>query len=240
MKKILILEDKKENMDALVGLIREMDLELEIYDTFETGSAYRIAMERNIDVFLLDIVLKPEELTDMSGMVFADRIRQIEKYRFTPIIFLTALGDPEMHAYKELHCYGYLTKPFRREKLLRLLEEALTFSQPKEENKNIYFKKDGLFFAKKTQEIVYIKSSAGKMLIKTVQDELEISYKSNSQVLKELDSECFLKCSRAVVVNKNYIASIDSTNRYLELKNGYGTLEIGTVMKKDFLKEIFR
>ena len=117
---------------------------------------------------------------------------------------------------------------------------ALSFSQPKEENRNIYFKKDGLFFAKKAQEIVYIKSSAGKMLVKTINDEMEISYKSNSQVLRELDSECFLKCNRSVVVNKNYIESIDSTNRYLELKNGYGTLEIGTIMKKDFLKEIFR
>lgn len=238
MKKILILEDKKENIDALVGLLQGMDLE--IYDATETATAYQIAMERNIDVFLLDIVLKPEEPTDMSGMVFADRIRQIDKYRFTPMIFLTALGDPELHAYKELHCYGYLTKPFHRETLLRLIEEAMTFSQPKEENRNIYFKKDGLFFAKKAQEIVYIKSSAGKMLVKTINDEMEISYKSNSQVLRELDSECFLKCNRSVVVNKNYIESIDSTNRYLELKNGYGTLEIGTIMKKDFLKEIFR
>lgn len=123
--------------------------------------------------------------------------------------------------------------------MISLQEEALQFEQHREDNKNIYFKKDGIFFAKKMQDIVYIKSSAGKMLLKTVRDSLEISYKSNSQVLRELDSENFIKCNRAVVVNKAFIASVDSTNRYITLKDGYGTLEIGTIMKKEFMKEIF-
>lgn len=123
--------------------------------------------------------------------------------------------------------------------MISLQEEALQFEQHREDNKNIYFKKDGIFFAKKMQDIVYIKSSAGKMLVKTVRDSLEISYKSNSQVLRELDSENFIKCNRAVVVNKAFIASVDSTNRYITLKDGYGTLEIGTIMKKEFMKEIF-
>lgn len=240
MKKILILEDKEENVRYLMKVIEDMGKEIEIYETTQTGKAYEIALEKNIDVFLLDIVLKPEKPGDMSGMVFADRLRQVEKYKFTPIIFLTALGDPELHAYKELHCYGYLTKPYNKEKLTKLLEEALTFEQYKEENKNIYFKKEGIFFAKKIKDIVYIKSSAGKMFIKTTKDELEISYKSNSQVMKELDSENFIKCNRSVVVNKDYIESIDSTNRYIQLKDGYGTLEIGTILKKEFLKGIFR
>lgn len=50
--------------------------------------------------------------------------------------------------------------------MISLLEEALQFEEHREDNKNIYFKKDGIFFAKKMQDIVYIKSSAGKMLVK--------------------------------------------------------------------------
>lgn len=239
MKRFLILEDKKESVNSLTNIIQNMGKEIEIYETSETGKAYQIALERNIDVFLLDIILEPQKPGDMSGMIFADRIRQIGKYKFTPIIFLTALGDPELHAYKELHCYGYLTKPYRREELTQLLEDAMAYEQPREENRTVYFKKDGIFFAKKLQDIIYIKSSAGKMFIKTIRDELEISYKSNSQIIKELDSENFIKCNRSVIVNKAYIDSIDSTNRYIQLKNGYGALEIGAVLKKSFLKEVF-
>lgn len=138
MKKILILEDKKENIDALTGIITEMDEDIELYPNSRTEDAYQTALEKNIDVFLVDIVLKPEKLDDMSGMIFAESIRQVEKYRFTPIIFLTALGDPEMHAYKEIHCYGYLSKPYNKEKLTALLSEALTFEQYRDENRNIY------------------------------------------------------------------------------------------------------
>ncbi len=231
MKRILILEDKKESISSLVNMIQNMGKEIQIYDTSEIGKAYQIAMERNIDVFLLDIILDPQKPGDMSGMIFADRIRQIEKYKFTPVIFLTGLEDPELHAYKELHCYGYLAKPYDPEKLTWLLEDAMDFSHPREDNRNIYLKK--------MQDIVYIKSSAGKMLVKTTKDELEISYKSNSQIIKELDSEDFIRCSRSVIVNSSFIDSIDSTNRYVQLKNAYGTLEIGTIMKKTFLKEVF-
>ena len=231
MKRILILEDKKESSSSLVNMIQNMGKEIQIYDTSEIGKAYQIAMERNIDVFLLDIILDPQKPGDMSGMIFADRIRQIEKYKFTPVIFLTGLEDPELHAYKELHCYGYLAKPYDPEKLTWLLEDAMDFSHPREDNRNIYLKK--------MQDIVYIKSSAGKMLVKTTKDELEISYKSNSQIIKELDSEDFIRCSRSVIVNSSFIDSIDSTNRYVQLKNAYGTLEIGTIMKKTFLKEVF-
>lgn len=145
-----------------------------------------------------------------------------------------------MHAYKEIHCYGYLSKPYNKEKLTALLSEALTFEQHRDENRNIYLKKDGIFFAKKNQDIVYIKSSAGKMIVKTINDDLEISYKSNNRIIKELDSDKFVKCNRSVIVNKDYIQSVDGTNRYIELKNGYGTLEIGTIMKKEFLKEILK
>lgn len=141
MKRILILEDKKESISSLVNMIQNMGKEIQIYDTSEIGKAY-----------------------------------QIEKYKFTPVIFLTGLEDPELHAYKELHCYGYLAKPYDPEKLTWLLEDAMDFSHPREDNRNIYLKK--------MQDIVYIKSSAGKMLVKTTKDELEISYKSNSRSSK--------------------------------------------------------
>lgn len=51
MKKILILEDKKENIDALTGIITEMDEDIKLYLTSRTEDAYQTALEKNIDVF---------------------------------------------------------------------------------------------------------------------------------------------------------------------------------------------
>ena len=45
-------------------------------------------------------------------------------------------------------------------------------------------------------------------------------------------------CNKHVVVNMNYILSIDSVNRYIKLINNYGELEIGPRLKKEFMSRL--
>ena len=54
---------------------------------------FRITKQRCI---LLDIILDPRTSGDASGMKFADHIREVERYHFTPIIFITGLEDPSL------------------------------------------------------------------------------------------------------------------------------------------------
>ena len=54
MKKILILEDKEENRNSLKKIIQSMEKEIEIYEADESGKAYQTALERTIDIFLID------------------------------------------------------------------------------------------------------------------------------------------------------------------------------------------
>lgn len=63
-------------------------------------------------MFVVDIVLDIAMPNDASGIKFARDMRNLQQYKFTPIIFLTSLHDPEIYAYRELHCYGYVEKPF--------------------------------------------------------------------------------------------------------------------------------
>ena len=46
------------------------------------------------------------------------------------------------------------------------------------------------------------------------------------------------KRNKHVVVNMNYILSIDSVNRYIKLINNYGELEIGPRLKKEFMSRL--
>ncbi|MFQ6931962.1 MAG: hypothetical protein ACLRR3_13355 [Eubacterium sp.] len=73
----------------------------------------------------------------MSGMTFADNIREIERYKATPIIFTTSLEDPKLHAYAHLHCYQYFDKYYREDEF----KEAVQFTLKKlhsEKGKRIY------------------------------------------------------------------------------------------------------
>ena len=88
MKTILILEDNAREMERLVKIVREQGAQNEVICAVNLEQAYHMAMEKSIDLFLLDIILDPRTAGDASGMKFADHIREVERYHFTPIIFI--------------------------------------------------------------------------------------------------------------------------------------------------------
>lgn len=238
MKSVLILGNDSAMWDALEKIIREINRDIIIYKTGTLAEAYQIAMEHNISLFLSDIIIDVSKREDVSGLTFVENIRKLERYAFVPVIFVTTLSDPKMYAYSKLHCYGYLQKPVLSDEAKPLIEKALKFKQSANEEGNVYFRKDGVIYAVGKKEIIYIKSHAGKVTIKTEREELVVYYKTCRDILSELDSERFVQCSRGTVVNKTYIANVDIANRVLHLVNDYGELEVSVRMKKRLLEQI--
>lgn len=64
------------------------------------------------DLFLLDVNLVKEDKEDSSGLIFAEEIRSIIKYEFTPVVMITSVASLEIEAYRRIHCYQYLLKPY--------------------------------------------------------------------------------------------------------------------------------
>ena len=97
MKEVLILEDKSETRKVLAGLVKEVRSDAVIYEAADEKTAYDIAMKRTIDLFLVDIILHPQQHDDVSGGEFAQNIRKVDKYLFTPILIITSMYDPKMY-----------------------------------------------------------------------------------------------------------------------------------------------
>ena len=57
MKTILILEDNAREMERLVKIVREQGTQNEVICAVNLEQAYHMAMEKSIDLFLLDIIL---------------------------------------------------------------------------------------------------------------------------------------------------------------------------------------
>lgn len=91
MKEVLILEDKSETRKVLAGLVKEVRSDAVIYEAADEKTAYDIAMKRTIDLFLVDIILHPQQHDDVSGGEFAQNIRKVDKYLFTPILIITSI-----------------------------------------------------------------------------------------------------------------------------------------------------
>ena len=238
MKTVLIVEDNIRNMEMLVKIIENLEEEIMIKRATNLEEASSMILKYNIDLFMLDIILDPDNSNDASGMKFAEHIRTFQRYKYTPIIFITALEDPQLHAYSELHCYSYVEKPYDANKVSAVILEALAFPKAGEESRSVFFRKDGILYKKKISEIVYIENSRRGQIVHCTNGNLKLPYKPNKKILEELGSDKFVQCSRYVIVNKDFIDKIDIVNRYIELFSLKEQIEIGESFKKNFLKDV--
>lgn len=233
MRKILILEDNLAAREHLVGIVGEVDGEKEVYSFDDIKDAYRCAMERTIDLFLIDIILDTSRPGDVSGLKFAENIREVASYRFAPIIFITSLEDSKLYTYEKLHCYSFIEKPFDEEQVKQAVAQCLQFPAGGKESKTLFFRKEGIILAAEREDITYAESREHIMHIHTRQEDvLKIPYLTLKKFLEEVDSVDFIQCSRNTVVNRKYIQNVDIPNRMIRLKGSYGAVEIGVMFKK--------
>ncbi len=237
-RNILILEDKKTHRDTLYKIVSDLEQDVTIYAVPNVQQAYQIAMTNHIHLFLMEIILCPEYAGDVTGLRFAQEIRTVKKYQFTPIIFITSLEDPKLYSYSHLHCWNYIEKPFNPAKVRETVLEALNFPVYEDIERFAYFRKDGIIYAKKIKDIIYIENRLRKITIYSRDAALEISYRTCKRIMEELNSELFVQCSRYVIVNRSYVEEIDFANRYLRLRHTDNLIEIGTVIKRKLKKEL--
>lgn len=240
MKKIVVLEDNLVTLEYVMSLIKEIDDRNLVYGFSDLKDAYQYAIEKDIDLFIVDIILDTSRPGDSSGLKFVDGLRKIARYAFIPIIFITSLEDARLYTYEKLHCYSFIEKPFDPNKLKVLVTQCLSFPSAEQKRKTMYFRKDGIILAADREDIVYAECINHILNIHTAQgDLLSIPYVTLKKFLLEVDSDDFIQCSRSAVVNKCYIHNVDITNRVIQLQNKMGTVEIGVMYKKG-LKEIFK
>lgn len=235
-KNVLILEDNKYSMEKLLKILDGIKCDMKILKAKNESDAYRAAMKYTIDVFILDIVLDNSTLGDASGINFAQKIRTVDKYSFTPIIFTTTLEDPKLYAFTDIHSFAYLEKPYEEEEAARILTNALEFTTTRDEEQRVFFRKEGLLYAMRTSDIVYIENYSHILRVQTTDEMYEMPYRSCKRMIGELDNNIFFQCSRTTIVNKNHVLALDGPKRILVMKKNKGQLTVGRSFLKDVKK----
>lgn len=221
-KKVLIIEDDAGSSEMLQKLICEIDVWIICYKASTVKQAYEILHENIIDVFIIDIILDTAILGDVSGIRLAEEIRAIDRYAFTPILFITALEDPKLYAYSVLHSFKYIEKPFLVKETKESIREALRYKTVEKSEKFLHFRKDGILFSVKEDSIIYMESKAHMLYIYTTKEKITIPYKTCKKMLVALDERWFVQCSRSAIVNRRYIYNIDTINLYITFIAEYG------------------
>lgn len=236
-RNILIVEDKHQHMDAIYKIISDIP-EIDIYKAYNEDDALKILLKRSIHVFLVDIILKAKDPGDSSGLKLVQVIRNIPKYEFTPVVFITSLEDPKMFTYSDLHCYRYIEKPFNSDFVRKTVLDLLRFPISDNNKKRIFLRNNGIILALDINDIVYIEVTRRKAKFYCIRECIEIGYKTIKQILVELDNSNFVLCNRNTIINKTFIENIDFTNRYIKLKNVSDKIEIGSIIKKSLKEEL--
>ncbi len=110
---ILLIDDIVENIYSLKMLIED-SFDVNTFWALKAQDAMSILMKENIDLILTDI-----QMPDVDGFEFIEYIKNIEKTKDIPTIFITGIYDKDEYKSKgyNLGAIEYITKPINNELL---------------------------------------------------------------------------------------------------------------------------
>jgi class 3 adenylate cyclase len=155
-RSILVADDDRVVRETVKNL-----LECEGYRVIEAASApnaLQFALNNDVFAFLLDY-----EMPEMTGVELCQTLRQIERYRNTPIIFVTGIGeDRGLGSAFAAGADDFINKPFNPAVLYARLkahiERAEYFGQIERTRRTM-----NRYLSKKTLEIIEAASRTGTL-----------------------------------------------------------------------------
>ena len=228
MGNILIVEDHPAAAGRLRQYIKHIDPGLETVVFAQAGEAYRFAKEHPVALFILDI-----QLADYKGTGLAKQLRRLPEYKYTPILFETALAGEELTTYRDLKCYGFLVKPFGEEEFASVFRDALGLSAHLQETaKRIEIRQKQFVLEYQVSDIVCVEAFGKKLVIHTNNRAMGakrdvISGYTLAGLYRELGDETFVQCHKSYVVNRSFIERIDKTERMIYLRGMAHAVPIG-------------
>ena len=171
MQKILLVDDRPENLFALESVLENTNL---IFLKAESGEeALKILLKEDVSLILLDV-----QMPGLDGFETAGLIRGTQKTRNIPIIFVTAISKEQKHIFKgyESGAVDYLFKPVEPEIVRTKVRILLDLDRQK---RILEYKNQQLITAKKNTDNILTNVEEGIFL-------LGLDYKIKPQYSKAL------------------------------------------------------
>lgn len=143
-KKVLLIDDNEINLEMESEILRSFGVKVDKADSGK--KAIELTKNKMYQMILIDI-----QMPDMNGYECAKRIRQLEKYRYVPMIALSA--DVVTGVSKkavEAGMNDYLSKPLKPQKLYEVMEKyfQMAIQAPEEiaTDRTKYFDYEGCLY----------------------------------------------------------------------------------------------
>lgn len=223
MANVMIVEDEINIALGLETIVKSIKSNIETTITGYAKEALEMANLKSYELFLLDI-----QLNDYSGFELAKEIRNIDMYKLTPIVFITAIPTKELLAFKQIHCYDYIVKPFSEKEVIEVLSTIINYGIKKEEY--ISFNLRDYIYRIKFDDIIYFEVIQRKIKVVTFKEQFELSNYTLNRLQDTLTND-FIRCHKGYILNVNYISSVDKANNCINLEEIDDIIPIGRKYK---------
>lgn len=233
MARIFVLEDDEASRNALKEMLYSISADITV-DTAKGLAEARLLLDSTVsfDLFLLDVNLDKENRDDSGGLLFAEEVRSVMKYEFTPIVMITSIASLEIEAYRKIHCYQYILKPYNEEEVQTVVKRVLSHIKVKEKP-FIIVKKKGINYKILCEDIVFCKAIPRGVCLYLKEEQMEIPYLSIRQLLDKLPKAGFFQCHRMFVVNMAYVRYYDLVNQMIQVEGYVESIDIGITYKTE-------
>jgi putative two-component system response regulator len=120
-KTILVVDDFEDNIISVKCVLEDATKEYQVIGVDSGEKCLQVLQGDHLpDLILLDIMMP-----GMSGWDVAARIKENDRWRAVPIVFLTALGDEMSTGMGLLTSEDYIVKPFDIVKLKECVKRIL-------------------------------------------------------------------------------------------------------------------
>ena len=148
-----------------------------------------------------------------NGIEVAGELRKCLKD--TKIVFVSSSNEHYPEAY-DVFAFNYLLKPLNREKLSRILDQALTDIM-KERRQQISFSYKGTTYRVFCKDVMYIESKDKIVYFHLADKRILQCYAKLDDILKQLPEESFVRCHQSFAVNILHVTEMGDNNFRIDL-----------------------
>lgn len=245
--KILLVEDEKLVADSIISQLNDLGYS-SVAHMDNSVSAQDYYTNHDIDLLIMDIGLAGSPI---DGIELASQLMKICK---TPLIFLSSYSDEHtLQRVQHVVHSSYLVKPCSSRQLFVSIEGAMSThydpsgaTQLGKTNHQLY-QGDAHFYVKKNthyekvsiNDVVYVSSTRGGVVIHTVFGKYMLTA-SLASFERQLKHPSLLRLHKSYVVNKNHVVAIGDKEVIIILEGKEVVLPCGTTYIKDFRRSFFK
>ena len=209
---IAIVDDEQKEIDRLREVINEYAvinrLDISVFPFRSGEEIIRAYRPYSFTLVFLDIYMP-----GMTGIEAAGSIMETDPGAM--IIFLTS-SDEHMPEAFSLHVYDYINKPAERERLFKVLDDALMRTTRKSEEQVLTFMSNRHTIAVRFSEILLIRTNGRNLEIVDTDGESYETRMAFSEAEKRVAGDArFLTLMKGIVVNMDHIVRISDGRCYM-------------------------